>query len=123
MSERCLASGTKMFFGVPTHPMDEVMVDAIAQVVAQVPGIREAYMPQCCIEGEGEARQVLVLGVESKERTPAIMEDLMSKMRLLLAPGHYLDIMPFESLSMPVEARVHRCRIYGACPKPRWKIW
>jgi hypothetical protein len=120
MSERWV-DPDMMIFGIPAHPMGEVMVDAIAQVIAQVPGISEAYIPECCIEGE--ARQVLVLGVKRKERIPAIMQDLMSKLQLLLAPGHYLDVVPFESSSMPVEARVLSCRIFGAHPKPWWKIW
>ena len=74
MSERQLHTGTQMFFGVPANPMAEVMADAIGQVVAQVRGIREAYLPQCHIQGDVEARQVLVIGVDSLDRIPTVME-------------------------------------------------
>ena len=70
MSERTLKAGTKMFFGAPAKPMPEIMVDAIAQVVAQVPGIQEAHLPQCFIEGDKEARQVVVIGVQNRSEIP-----------------------------------------------------
>ena len=84
MSERDLPAGTQMFFGVPAKPMPEIMADAIGQVVAQVPGIREAYLPQCFMQGDAEARQVLVVGVEDPGRIPEIMHELMGKMKLVL---------------------------------------
>ncbi|MDD5262711.1 MAG: enhanced serine sensitivity protein SseB C-terminal domain-containing protein [Methylacidiphilales bacterium] len=84
MSERSLPRGTKMFFGAPAKPIPEVLADALGQVVAQVDGICEAYISQTFIEGDSEARQVLVVGVEKKEKIPEIMNDLMGKMKLLL---------------------------------------
>ncbi len=125
-SEREIKAGGLMFFGVPADPMPEIMADAIGQVVAQVPGIVEAYLPQCFIEGDDEARQVLVLGVESKNRIPAIMEDLMSKMELAMPSHEFIDMLPFSSAEMPSESRVAECRIWGGQPttkKPWWKIW
>jgi hypothetical protein len=122
MTERQLKAGIKMFFGVPAKPMPEIMGDAIAQVVAQVPGIREAYLPQCFIEGDTEARQVLVVGVDKRDSIPEIMQDLMGKMKLLLPEGVFMDIIPYPSSSMPQEAKVKECRIFVA-EKSWWKVW
>ena len=114
-----------MFFGAPAKLMADVMVDALGQVVAQVPGICEAYIPQCFIEGDTEARQVLVVGVEKQEQIPEVMQDLMGKMKLLLPPGVFMDILPYASAELPEEARVEKCHLFGspAKPKPWWKIW
>jgi len=56
MSERQVDAGKSMFFGIPASPMPEIMADAISQVVAQICGIREAYLPQCYIQGDELAR-------------------------------------------------------------------
>lgn len=127
-SERQLSAGTTMFFGVPTNPMPEIMADAIGQVVAQVPGIVEAYLPQCYIQDEEEARQVLVLGVQSKGHIPEIMQDLMGKMELVMPPNQFIDMLPFSTLDLPPGARVAECQIFGGVDekqgqKPWWKIW
>jgi SseB protein C-terminal domain len=112
-----------MFFGAPAQPMPEVMVDALGQVVAQVSGICEAYIPQTFIEGDSEARQVLVVGVERKDRIPEIMQELMEKMKLLLPPGVFMDVLPYASADLPDADRVEACHIFGSPKKPWWRIW
>ena len=112
-----------MFFGVPSNPMAEIMVDAIGQTVAQVPGICEAYLPQCFIEGDEEARQVLIVGVERKSQIPSVMEDLMGKMALVLPGKVFIDIIPYACADLPEAARVQECRILYRRPKPWWKMW
>lgn len=112
-----------MYFGVPAIPMADVMADAIGQVVAQVRGIREAYLPQCSIEGDTEARQVLVVEVGNDQRIPEIMQDLMWRMKLLLPPGVFIDILPYASSAMPPAARVETCRIFRAARKSWWERW
>lgn len=105
--------------------MADVIADALGQVVAQVPGIREAYIPQCFIEGDSDARQVLIVGVETKGKIPEVMQDLLGKMKLLLPPGFFMDVIPYASADLPDEARVKECHIYGSpsTSKPWWKIW
>ena len=56
-----------MFFGSPAQPMEVTRSAAVAEAVALVPNIVEAHLPQCYIEGFGEPRQVLVLGVRAKK--------------------------------------------------------
>jgi hypothetical protein len=123
MSERKIPAGTQMIFGVPAKPMPGIMADAIGQVVAQVPGIREAYLPQCYIQGDTEARQVLVVGVDNGREIAKIVDDLMSKMRLVLPENQFIDILPFPVSTMPGGARVAECKIHGSKPKPWWNVW
>jgi len=123
MSERTLTAGTSMFFGRPAKPMPEIMADAISQVVAQVPGIVEAHLPQCFIEGDKEARQVLVIGVQRRGEIPQIARALMGKLQLVFPPGQFIDILPFESGAVPAGVRQAGCQIFAAEKKAWWKIW
>ncbi|HOE26578.1 MAG: enhanced serine sensitivity protein SseB C-terminal domain-containing protein [Candidatus Aureabacteria bacterium] len=128
MTERKIIAGTTMFFGVPAKPMPEIMADAIGQIVAQVPGIVEAYLPQCYVQGDEAARQVLVVGVTAKDQIPAIMQHLMGKMELVMPPKQFIDILPFQVADMPSEARVAECRVFGGSKPPErkqpwWKLW
>ena len=123
MTERKLTAGTTIYFGAPANPMPEIMVDAISQVVAHVPGIVEAHLPQCYIEGDTEARQVLVVGVQRLAEIPQIAEQLMGKFQLLFAPGQFIDILPYESRAMPPGVRQAGCQIFAGAKKPWWKRW
>lgn len=122
-SERTLGAGTKLHFGAPANPMPEVLADGISQVVAQVPGILEAHLPQCFIEGDTEARQVLVLGVTRRDEIPAIMNVLMGKLELLFGSGQFIDILPFERRAIPYGVREAGCQIFGTTKKSWWKLW
>jgi hypothetical protein len=123
MSERTLKAGTTTYWGAPANPMPQIMADAISQVVAQVPGIVEAHLPQCFIEGDKEARQVLVVGVQSRAEIPQIAQQLMGKLPLLFTPGQFIDILPFESGLVPCGVRQAGCKIYAGEKKPWWKVW
>lgn len=122
-----------MLLGVPANPMPQTRADAIGQAVAQVPGIVEAYLPLCYIKGDDEPRQVLVIGVQSEERIPAIMQDLMSKMDSVMPADQFIDILPFSTAHILPEARVEECRILGEAqeikpqePQPKrpwWRLW
>lgn len=124
MSERVLKAGTHILFGSPANPMPEIMADALAQAVAQVPGIREAYLPQCFIPGDEEGKQVLVVGFAKGIQIPLAMECLMEKMRLVLPEREFIDILPFTVSAVPNEAKVLPCLILNRDdPKPWWKFW
>jgi hypothetical protein len=126
MNKRDLPQGTRLFFGAPANPMPEIISNGISQVVAQVPGIDEAHLPQCFIEGDKEARQVLVVGVHRKREIPGIAQQLTAKLQLLLPPGQIIDIFPFQSDSMPSGIREAGCPIFSgvkSSKKPWWKVW
>ena len=123
MTQRSLKTGTKLFFGAPANPMPEKVAKAIGEVVAQVPGIREAYLPQCFIEGDQEARQILVVGVNRRSQIPDILDDLLGKITSVLPEGKTIDVLPFKSSAMPHGARVRECKIYENKIKPWWRFW
>ena len=112
-----------MSFGTPAKPMPEIMADAISQVVAQVPGIVEAHLPQCFIEGDKEARQLLVIGVRRREEIPRITQELMGKLRLVFPPGEFMDILTFEQGAVPPGVRQAGCQILAGEGKSWWKLW
>lgn len=123
MSERTINAGTSLFFGTPAKPMPEILADGIALVVAQVPGIVEAHLPQCFMEGDEEARQVLVIVVQRRGDIPQIANALMAKLRLLFAEGQFIDIIPFADGDVPKGVRQAGCQIFAAAKKPWWKLW
>ena len=121
MQERHLKEGTKIFFGPPSNPMPQIMVEAIGQVIAQVPGIVEAYLPQCFIAGDSEARQVLVVAIEPESNIPEIMKDLGTKMSVLLPRGQFIDMLPYTTKTLPESSRHVPC--YSKASKKWWKFW
>ena len=112
-----------MYFGAPAKPMPKSMSDAISQVVAQVPGIVEAHLPQCFIEGDKEARQVLAVGVQRRDEIPRIAQVLMAKLQGVFPPGQFIDILPYESGAFPDEIRRAGCQIFVGEKKAWWKVW
>jgi hypothetical protein len=114
MSERTIKAGTSMYFGAPAKPMPKSKSDVISQVVAQVPGIVEAHLPQCFIAGDKEARQVLLVGVQTRGEIPQIAQDLMGKLQLVFPPGQFIDIFPYESGAIPDGVRQAGCQIFAA---------
>ncbi|MEK7782109.1 MAG: hypothetical protein AAB370_11480 [Verrucomicrobiota bacterium] len=125
MSDRELKAGTNLYFGAPAKPLPDVTIKAITQVVKRVPDILEAHLPQCFIEGEKEARQVLVVGVKSSDDIPRVGETLMHKLASTLSQGEleFIDVMPFESGLIPAGVRKAGCQIFSSETKPWWKIW
>jgi len=123
MSERTIKKGTTVYFGAPAHPMPKTRADAIAQAVAQVPGIVEAHLPQCFIEGDEEARQILVVGVLKRGEISQIAQALTDKFQLIFEPGQSIDILPFEAGAVPAGVRQAGCQIFAAEKKAWWKLW
>ncbi len=127
MEQRTVNPGTRMFFGEPAEPLPEVLSRAIGQAVAEIPGIEEAYLPQCYIEGDDEARQVLFLGVQSREAIPEIMNALRGRIQAIMPPGQFLDMFPYPGSELPAESRVEACCILSPTTpragKSWWKLW
>ena len=102
--------------------MSQTMVEAIGQVIAQVPAIVEAYLPQCFIAGDSPPQQVLVVSVQSESDIPQIMKHLGSKLSVLLPPGQFMDILPFTTKTLPESARHIPCYSMKSSKK-WWKFW
>ena len=123
MSLRTINAGTKMFLGAPAKPMPQERKESITQAVTGVAGVSEAYLPQCFIEGDSEARQILAIAVDKKEDIPRVAEEIMRKLKSVLPDGDFIDILPYTSASFPAEARIAKCQIIGSAPRPWWKLW
>jgi hypothetical protein len=123
MSERTISRGTSIMFGAPANPMPEQRALALSSAVASVTRILEAYIPQCYVTGDKEARQVLVVRVNTKDEIPSIMQELMAKLKAALPPGDFIDILPYPSNGFPQAARVGSCHLLGSPPKPWWKVF
>ena len=123
MSSRFLRAGTQISFGAPATPMPDVIADAIGHLVQQVPGITEAHLPQCFIEGDTEARQVLVIGVRDMEAVPRLIQELTDLLKPVVPVGKLIDIIPFQESKVPTAVRAAGCRIFGQANRPWWKLW
>ena len=123
MGQRRIDKGTKLFFGAPAQPMPASRSVAIRDAVAAVNGVEEAHLPQCFIEGDAQAHQVLVIGVRSKGEIPRIVEELMRSLSHIPMGDQYLDILPFETSSIPQAVRSAGCQIVDTTGKPWWKVW
>ena len=123
MDSRHIAAGTKLYVGAPVSPMPPERSAAIAALVARVSGIFEAHLPQCFIEGDKEARQVLVVVASARSDIPRIAGDLNAGLVSVIPDGQFLDILPFVQGTVPAGVREARCQIYPAISKPWLKLW
>jgi hypothetical protein len=123
MRQREIPPGTRMFFGAPANPMPESKVVAIRDAVRGIDGILEAHLPQCFIEGDAQAHQVLVIGVRTKGEIPRIANELTPGLSRILGDGLFLDLLPFEAAAIPEGVRRARCQLFGPATKPWWKVW
>jgi hypothetical protein len=116
----------KLQVGVPANPVSEIMIDVMRQVLAQTPGILEAYLPLCIIEGDQEARQVLLVGLDPLAKTSEVMEELGWKMKLVLPANEFIDIMPAPPSSplLVLAATTEPDSLIFKKKRRRWwKIW
>ena len=114
MEERNVPAGTTLYFGAPAQPMHPSRAAAIAALVAHVPGILEAHLPQCLIEGDSAPRQVLAIVVSSKAEIPRIVDQLNAGLKPIVPGGHFIDILPFTKAAVVAGMREAKCQIYPA---------
>jgi hypothetical protein len=127
MESRELEAGTQILIGAPARPMPSAQSAAIAGMLAKVPGVVEAHLPQVYAPGAmDEPAQVLVVvlgrGVDMEATLHAINCDLAR----LLTEDSRLDIFPVASDSgILKDVRAVGCQILGEqhVAKPWWKFW
>jgi hypothetical protein len=122
VESRNIADGTKLYFGAPAQPMAPTLVSAISGAVASVAGISEAHLPQCLIEGDKAARQVLAIVVSPQADISGIAHELGLSLRSTLTAGVLMDILPFRDSAVPTGVREARCQIYPLPKKQWWKV-
>jgi len=109
-----LKQGSKIYFGEPTNPMPRELSDSIAALMHETPGVAEAHLPQCYIEGAKAATQVLAVvplpHVELKRLLDAIEHGLFS----IIPSGQFLDVLPLAPDAPELETiRSVGCKIHG----------
>jgi hypothetical protein len=112
-----------MRFSVPTEPIAGVVADAIRQVIEQVAEISEAYLPACLMQHEAEPRQVLLIGISTPAAQEKVVDELLRRLRLLLPPGRFMDVLPFPSGGIPPEARLVPLFFRSRKQRPSWRFW
>jgi hypothetical protein len=116
MTELDIPPGTLVFWGRPAHPMAGYLSRCIAAVVASVPGIAEAHLPQCLVSAAtARPAQVLILvlraGAESRDVLTAVERGLDTVFR----PDQYLDVMTIATdSSLLATVKGTGCRIFSA---------
>ena len=91
--------------------MPESVSNAIAAAVAGIPEILEAHLPQCFIEGDKTAQQVLIIGFKSQSEIPQAVEHLMNALHSVFPRDRFIDILPFEVGEIPSGVREAGCQI------------
>src|SRR5262249_8031388 len=109
--------------GAPKEPMPEAIARAIAEAVAQVPGIFEAHLPERFTKSSQERQQVLVIALTEASEIPRIMQELTEKLQGALGPIGGIDVIPFPPGEMLDLVRKAGCQIFPTKKKPWWKLW
>jgi hypothetical protein len=113
-----IPAGAKIFLGAPARPMDSALLSSVAQVVAAIPDVLEAHIPQCYVPGITDtATQVLVIVLASPKALEPAVKEVALRVGRLLAPGGRLDIWPLLPDSSILGAvRNAGCRIFDHVP-------
>lgn len=116
-TERELKDGTRVYFAKPSTPVAPILIDALSQSFARVPGIVEAHLPQYFAERDAKSRLVLVIGVHAESEIATIIPRLVEKLKTSIQPGEALEILPFAADAIPAAVRATQCRIFEAAIK------
>ena len=110
-----------MLLGAPSAPMPVERSDAIAALVASLPGVTEAHLPQCFVVGEmDKPAQILAIAFKTKPSQQAL-DTLGKGLKNILPSGEHLDVWPLTpTSSMLADVRQANCRIYSRPQKRSW---
>ena len=127
MEAREIEAGTQILIGAPARPMPSAQSAAIADMLAKVPGVVEAHLPQVYAPGAmTEPAQVLVVVLRPGADADATLHAINCDLARLLTEDTRLDIFPVAGDSgMLRDVRAVGCRILGEAhgAKPWWKFW
>jgi hypothetical protein len=127
MEAREIEAGTQILIGAPARPMPSAQSAAIAAVLAGVPGVVEAHLPQVYAPGAmNEPAQVLVVVLSRDADADATLHAINCDLARLLTEDSRLDIFPVTGDSGILrDVRAVGCRILGDArdAKPWWKFW
>jgi hypothetical protein len=125
MSQLSIPKGTTFYWGAPAKPMPEERSRAVAGLVANTPGIAEAFLPQCYAVGFVDPpAQVLVITLTPDADVGTVMPALGAGVSRIFPPGEHLDILPGLDPGTLRTIRQSGTQIYGTTvpeSRPWWK--
>jgi hypothetical protein len=92
--ELTIPKGSAVYIGAPTYPMPESLRRSLSDIVAAVPAVAEAHVPQCFSPASSKAAaQCLVVVLDNGRGDAGQAERLVNDgVAKLFPPGGFLDI-------------------------------
>jgi hypothetical protein len=125
-----IPKGSQIYFGAPAQPMPSATSAALKALATSVPGIAEAHLPQCYVEGTEGPRQIFVIVPSRADDTQAVLDSLGRRLPEILPTGFYIDVWPVQANDPKLEPiRAAHCAIFVSTgrpvepKKPWWKFW
>jgi hypothetical protein len=111
-------AGAKIFLGAPARARDPWIVRSVTEIVAAVPDVVEAHIPQCYVpEVMERPAQVLILVITNSTAIEPSLTAVANGIRRLLPTAEHLDIWPVLPSSSIVSAvRGTGCKIFARSP-------
>ncbi len=107
--------------GAPAVPMPTERSAALGQLVASVPEVLEAHLPQCYAEGKMPKPAQVLFVVFAAGVSHSAMERIGAGLLKIVPPNEFLDMWPITLRSDLLETvRGCNCRIYTRPPKSPW---
>lgn len=127
MEAQSIPAGTEILIASPAKPMAQAQSAAIADMLARIPGVAEAHLPQLFIPGVmASPTQILALVLAPGADSEAVMGEVGCHLGAMLPEDERLDVWPLDS-SNPIlrDVRAVGCRILGkdVVSKVWWQFW
>jgi hypothetical protein len=98
-------ANTRVFLGVPAHPLPETVVSAIAREVFAIEGIEEIHLPQCFALGVMDTPATVLVLIAGANLPPARAAKKAKRiLKRLLPDGQDLDLWALRFDSPYVQA-------------------
>jgi hypothetical protein len=126
MEPHNVKAGSQILIGAPAVPMPLERSTAIGRLVASVPEVVEAHLPQCYIAGQMPKPGQLLFVVFAKEISHSAIQTIGAGLPSIVPPGEFLDMMPITLANSLLETvRGANCQIYARAAKktPWWQFW
>jgi hypothetical protein len=116
-----IPTGATVYLGKPAKPVQPKLVDSLRAVIAELPNILEAHLPQCWVKDilpEAGPILVLVLSGDSDGADDVALQ-MERRIAAILPPGSHLDfwlLAPNEPVLQAV--RGAGCVVFAREPSP-----
>jgi hypothetical protein len=100
-----IPEGAKVLFNRPPRPLPGYLVRCIASLIATVPGVTEAHLPQCFVaEVMTGPTQLLVLVVAAEANEREVVAAVEVGLKVFMRAEHHLEICAMPTTSRMLEA-------------------